>query len=39
MIEEETDVVTIAVMNRDVFLNLVSGMSEWLVKNKMNHVG
>ena len=31
------DVVTFTIMQTDVFRQLVKGMSQWLVKNKMNH--
>ena len=37
VIEEEGDTVTVTIMMREVFIALVRGMSEWLVKNKMNH--
>ena len=37
VIEQESDTVTVTIMMREVFISLVRGMSEWLVKNKMNH--
>ena len=37
VIEEESDTVTVTIMVREVFIALVRGMSDWLVRNKMNH--
>ena len=37
VIEEESDTVTVTIMMIEVFIALVRGMSDWLVKNKMNH--
>ena len=37
VIEEESDTVTVTIMMREVFIALVRGMSDWLVRNKMNH--
>ena len=33
-IEDESDMVTVTIMQRDVFIQLIRGMSDWLIKNK-----
>ena len=36
-IEEGGEVVTFTIMQASVFRQILNGMSEWLVKNRMNH--